>query len=68
LPAWGWAAALVAFMSRATDPRYTATQYALFSSLAAVPRTFINSSVGYIVAKPDGSGSLSYALSLHFLQ
>lgn len=45
------AAALVAFISRATDPRYTATQYALFSSLAAVPRTFINSSVGYIVAE-----------------
>ena len=44
------AAALVAFLSRSTDPRYTATQYALFSSLAAVPRTFINSSVGYIVA------------------
>ncbi|MBV8123028.1 MAG: AmpG family muropeptide MFS transporter [Paucibacter sp.] len=44
-------AALVAFMSRATDPRYTATQYALFSSLAAVPRTFINSSVGFIVAE-----------------
>ena len=45
------AAALVAFISRATDPRYTATQYALFSSLAAVPRTFINSSVGFIVAQ-----------------
>ena len=44
-------AALVAFMSRATDPRYTATQYALFSSLVAVPRTFINASVGYIVAE-----------------
>ncbi|TFW17230.1 MFS transporter [Massilia arenosa] len=45
------AAALVAFISRETDPRYTATQYALFSSLAAVPRTIINSSVGYIVAQ-----------------
>ena len=45
------AAALVAFITRATDPRYTATQYALFSSLAVVPRTFINSSVGYIVAE-----------------
>ncbi|MES2127666.1 MAG: AmpG family muropeptide MFS transporter [Pseudomonadota bacterium] len=45
------AAALVAFLSRSTDPRYTATQYALFSSLVAVPRTFINSSVGYIVAE-----------------
>ena len=44
-------AAFVAFLSRATDPRYTATQYALFSSLAAVPRTLINASVGYIVAE-----------------
>jgi MFS transporter, PAT family, beta-lactamase induction signal transducer AmpG len=44
-------AALVAFISRATDPRYTATQYALFSSLAAVPRTFINASVGFIVTE-----------------
>jgi PAT family beta-lactamase induction signal transducer AmpG len=44
-------AALVAFISRATDPRYTATQYALFSSLAAVPRTFVNASVGFIVAE-----------------
>ncbi|MES2153290.1 MAG: AmpG family muropeptide MFS transporter [Pseudomonadota bacterium] len=45
------AAASVAYISRATDPRYTATQYALFSSLAVVPRTFVNSSVGYIVAE-----------------
>lgn len=44
-------AALVAYISRATDPRYTATQYALFSSLAVVPRTFINASVGFIVAE-----------------
>jgi len=42
-------AAFVAFIATTTDPRYTATQYALFTSLAAVPRTFINSSVGYIV-------------------
>jgi PAT family beta-lactamase induction signal transducer AmpG len=41
----------VAFISRSTDPRYTATQYALFSSLAAVPRTFINASVGFVVAQ-----------------
>lgn len=45
------AAAYVAFLSRSTDPRYTATQYALLSSLSAVPRTLINSSVGYIVAE-----------------
>lgn len=42
-------AAFVAFIATTTDPRYTATQYALFTSLAAVPRTFVNSSVGYIV-------------------
>lgn len=44
-------AAFVAYIARTTDPRYTATQYALFTSLAAVPRTFVNSSVGYIVAE-----------------
>ena len=44
-------AALVAFNSRATDPRYTATQYALFSSLVAIPRTLINASVGFIIAE-----------------
>jgi MFS transporter, PAT family, beta-lactamase induction signal transducer AmpG len=44
-------AAFVAYISRETDPRYTATQYALFSSLAAVPRTFINSIAGFIVAE-----------------
>lgn len=44
-------AAFVAYIMRETDPRYTATQFALFTSLAAVPRTFINSSVGYIVAE-----------------
>src|SRR5439155_2737167 len=42
-------AAFVAYIARATDPRYTATQFALFSSLAAVPRTFVTSSVGFIV-------------------
>jgi MFS transporter, PAT family, beta-lactamase induction signal transducer AmpG len=44
-------AAFVAYIARSTDPRYTATQFALFTSLAAVPRTFINSSVGFIVAE-----------------
>jgi PAT family beta-lactamase induction signal transducer AmpG len=42
--------ALVAYIARTTDPRFTATQFALFTSLTAVPRTFINASVGYIVA------------------
>jgi len=44
-------AAFVAYIARTTDPRYTATQFALFTSLAAVPRTFINASAGYIVAQ-----------------
>ncbi|KAF1041534.1 MAG: Protein AmpG [Herbaspirillum frisingense] len=43
--------AFVAYIMRETDPRYTATQFALFTSLMAVPRTFVNSSVGYIVAE-----------------
>jgi PAT family beta-lactamase induction signal transducer AmpG len=43
--------AFVAFIARSTDPRFTATQYALFTSLAAVPRTVVNASTGWIVAQ-----------------
>ena len=43
-------AAFVAFIARTTHPAYTATQFALFTSLAAVPRTFINASAGWLVA------------------
>ena len=42
-------AAFVAFIARSTNPLYTATQFALFTSLMAVPRTFVNASTGYIV-------------------
>ena len=42
-------AAFTAYIAQTTDPRYTATQFALFTSLAAVPRTFINAITGYIV-------------------
>lgn len=41
--------AFVAFIARTTHPLYTATQYALFSSLAAMPRTFLNSTTGWLV-------------------
>lgn len=44
-------AAFVAFIARTTHPAYTATQFALFTSLAAVPRTFINASSGWLVAQ-----------------
>ncbi|MGH8712376.1 MAG: AmpG family muropeptide MFS transporter, partial [Casimicrobiaceae bacterium] len=42
-------AAFTAYIARATDPRYTATQFALFTSLAAVPRSLINATTGWIV-------------------
>jgi PAT family beta-lactamase induction signal transducer AmpG len=41
--------AFVAFIAHTTHPLYTATQYALFTSLAAVPRTFANAATGYLV-------------------
>ena len=43
--------AFVAYIARATHPAYTATQFALFTSLAAMPRTFINASAGWLVAQ-----------------
>jgi MFS transporter, PAT family, beta-lactamase induction signal transducer AmpG len=43
------AAASGAFIARATHPGYTATQYALFTSLAVVPRTFANAATGWLV-------------------
>lgn len=42
-------AAFVAFIAHTTHPLYTATQFALFTSLAAVPRTFVNAATGYLV-------------------
>ena len=42
-------AAFGAFMARATDQRFTATQFALFSSLIALPRSVASASTGYIV-------------------
>ena len=41
--------AFVAFIARATHPAYTATQFALFTSLMAVPRTFANAATGWLV-------------------
>lgn len=43
--------AYVAFIARATNPRFTATQFALFTSLSAVPRTVVNATTGWIVAQ-----------------
>lgn len=42
-------AAFVAFIAKTTNPLYTATQFALFSSFASIPRTLINSTTGIMV-------------------
>jgi PAT family beta-lactamase induction signal transducer AmpG len=42
-------AALVAFIARATNPAFAATQIALFTALAALPRTLANAVTGVIV-------------------
>jgi PAT family beta-lactamase induction signal transducer AmpG len=52
-------AAFTAFIATTTDERYTATQFALFTSLAAVPRTFFNALTGFIV---DQTGWTSFFL------
>jgi PAT family beta-lactamase induction signal transducer AmpG len=41
--------ALTAFIARETSKAFTATQFALFTSLIAVPRTFANASTGFII-------------------
>ena len=43
------AIALTAYMARETSKAFTATQFALFSSFIAIPRTFANASTGFIV-------------------
>lgn len=42
-------AAFTAFIARETSRAYAATQFALFTALAALPRTFANASTGLIV-------------------
>ena len=44
-------AAFVAYIARTTHPAYTATQFALFTSLMAVPRTFVNATTGWLVER-----------------
>ena len=42
-------AAFTAFIARATNPAFAATQFALFTALTALPRTFANATTGAIV-------------------
>ncbi len=48
--------AFVAYIARTTNPAYTATQIALFTSLSAVPRTFMNASSGWFVESMGWTG------------
>jgi len=42
-------AAFTAFIARTTNPAFAATQFALLTALAAVPRTFVNATTGFLV-------------------
>ncbi len=49
-------AAFVSYIARTTNPAYTATQFALFTSLAAVPRTLANALSGFLVEQMGWCG------------
>ena len=49
-------AAFGAFIARTTHPAYTATQFALFTSLLAIPRTFANAATGWLVEQMGWKG------------
>ena len=46
-------AAFVAYIASTTNPAYTATQFALFTSLAATPRTLANAFTGFLIEGGD---------------
>lgn len=46
-------AAFVAFVANATHPAFAATQFALFTSLAATPRTLANAMTGFLIEGGD---------------
>lgn len=41
--------ALIAFMAKSTNRHFTATQFALLSSIAVIPRTFVSAATGFII-------------------
>lgn len=55
-------AALVAFMSISTNKNFTATQFALFSSLIALPRSFANASSGFLIEGVKNTDGIYYNL------
>ncbi|HYK24705.1 MAG TPA: MFS transporter [Steroidobacteraceae bacterium] len=59
--------ALVAFMSGLTSARYTATQYALFSSLYALPGKLLEGTSGFVVDAIGYPHFFTYTASLAVL-
>jgi len=57
-------AAFVAFMAQQTNPTFAATQFALFSALTALPRTFANATTGYIVEDIGWTGFYMLCVAL----
>lgn len=55
-------AALVAFMARLTNKDFTATQFALLSSLVALPRSFANASTGFLVEGIKASDGIYFRI------
>jgi PAT family beta-lactamase induction signal transducer AmpG len=51
--------ALTAYIARETSRAFTATQFALFTSFIAVPRTFANASTGFLI---EGMGYTAFFL------
>ena len=43
-------------MAKQTNPTFAATQFALFSALTALPRTFANATTGFIVESIGWTG------------
>ncbi len=56
--------ALIAFMSSLTSPKYTATQYALFASLYALPGKMLEGTSGFVVERVGYAHFFLYTASL----
>lgn len=56
--------ALIAFLSGLTSPKYTATQYALFSSLYALPGKILEGMSGFVVERIGYPSFFVYTTSL----
>jgi PAT family beta-lactamase induction signal transducer AmpG len=55
-------AALTAYMARITNINFTATQFALLSSLIALPRTFANATTGFLIAGVTPEDGIYYRI------